>query len=335
MALGAPGGRIAGAWGREWAIQGRSAVCRSGREGDLQAAHAHVVVRQCVPQQYSSGLEQPAHVEADQPGSSQLRVGAFDRRAALDVQRTAEVAAHEGAPLCLGGGVGGLGIERVDLGVAAARCRHDGLGATLGQLVDGVQLRVAAVGQPVIGREVVALLDVLVHRSHLPHVAAAVGDRHGGDQLRLGVHRQLGVEGRPEAAVGHLHDARIGVGRAHPRLGLGHAGLGAAGVVVAAVAASLGGLGRLGLGRRLVLELVHRGQRRRHALLALASGPLGSGLLAPCAGTGVLGEFALERLHLSLRLGMQLGELVAPAEAAGLGMRAHAQPVLRHHVERD
>ena len=47
--------------------------------------------------------------------------------------------------------------------------------------------------------------------------------------IHLGVDSQLGVEGRPEAAVGHLHYARVGVGGAHAQLGFG-LGRGPAGV---------------------------------------------------------------------------------------------------------
>jgi hypothetical protein len=108
-------------------------------------------------------------------------------------------------------GVSGvLRRQAVDVGVAAARRRQHRLRAALGQIVNGLQLGEATIGQPVIGGGGVAPLDDLVHRAHLAHVAAAVGDGHGSDQLRLGIHGQLRVEGRPEAAVGHLHHPRLG-----------------------------------------------------------------------------------------------------------------------------
>ncbi|WP_156901644.1 hypothetical protein [Azohydromonas australica] len=57
------------------------------------------------------------------------------------------------------------------------------------QRFDGLQLRKAAIGQPVLGHMAVALHELLVHGSHLSHVAAAVAPDHRGDEL-----------------CGHIHD---------------------------------------------------------------------------------------------------------------------------------
>ena len=125
----------------------------SGHEGDVHAAHAHQVVRQGVPEQHGARLDDAADVEAVQPAPSQLGVGALDRGAVLDVQRLGEVAGYERAPLSLSRRVGGLGGECVDVGVAAARRWQHGLGTACSQLVDGLQLGEAAIGQTVVGRD--------------------------------------------------------------------------------------------------------------------------------------------------------------------------------------
>ena len=67
---------------------------------------------------------------------------------------------------------------------------------------------------------VTALLELGVHRAHLAHVAAAVGEGHRGDELRISIDGELRVEGRTEVAVGHLHHACLGVGGADPWFGV-------------------------------------------------------------------------------------------------------------------
>jgi hypothetical protein len=91
------------------------------------------------------------------------------------------------------------------------------------------------------------------------------------------------------------------------------------------------GLGLLRLGS---LDALEPAQRISQALLALGSGALARGAYPPRAGTGLIVDFLLQRLHLIARVLHQLLQPLAAPEARGLGMRADAQAVLRHAVHR-
>ena len=108
---------------------------------------------------------------------------------------------------------------------------------------------------------VTALLELGVHRAHLAHVAAAVGEGHRGDELRIGIDGELRVEGRTEVAVGHLHHACLVVGGADPWLGvrLGREAIGGRRLVTTAPT-PLRRFGFPELGGGLAPQLVHRRQ---------------------------------------------------------------------------
>jgi hypothetical protein len=133
-----------------------------------------------MPQQNGARLERPAHVEPVRPAPAQLRVGAFDGGATLDVQRLGAVAGHERAPLRLGWRVGGLRSQRVDVGVAAARRRqHPGWVPRAVSSSMACSLVQSPSASQLTGRGRVALLDVVMHQvlrdtESITHASATV-----------------------------------------------------------------------------------------------------------------------------------------------------------------
>ena len=98
--------------------------------------------------------------------------------------------------------------------------------------------------------------------------------------------RDLDVVSRPEAAIGHLHDPRIGIGRR-----------GARRLRLFAVAALLLAL------LALLLDLAKRRLCRFQSFDALAGGALAGSLDALVAGVGVGIDLALELIHNGLGSG--------------------------------
>ena len=169
----------------------------------------------------------------------------------------------------------------------------------------------AAVDQPLIGAAAQALLDLPDHRCQLGHVAASGDYIHANDDLLFARGGELHVVGRPEAAVAHLHHARVGIGGARSGLGLG--------------AVALLGCGHFG-------QLLQRGS---DALFAL-QGRAQLGRLRVALG--------LARVRLGLRLDRlhQLAGLAQVFVQAGLAAKrrrpcisANAHAVLRHALQAD
>src|SRR5438105_10941781 len=147
---------------------------------------------------------------------------------------------------------------------------------------------------------------LLNHAQHLIHVAARVDEIHARDDQRLGVHRELRIERRAEAAVGYLRHTRVVIGGAPARL-LGLLGfLGVFGLFLGGLLARAlifhhrlgssclvsgrvrwGGLGLplLALARQALVDLLHYLEGALAALFALCAGTPARRTHAPSAGT--------------------------------------------------
>src|SRR5262249_13384911 len=145
-------------------------------------------------------------------------VDAFAERPVL-VDALAVRALHAPPP---GGHAGAVvGARSVGIGVVLGLCgRAIDLDA-FGRRPLGVGVLVeAAVDQMALWPATVAAQQALEHGPNEPAIRAV---RHGGDvdhDLAAGHRAHLAVVGRPEAAVGHLHDTGLGVGRGRTRLAL-------------------------------------------------------------------------------------------------------------------
>ena len=142
---------------------------------------------------------------------------------------------------------------------------------------------------------------------------------HVDHELLAGGADHLHVDGRSEAAIGHLH---------HPRLRIGGGG------------ARLFRLFALLAGRLLALlalgfHLVQGVQRRRDALGAFARRAFLGCAHALVAGIGVLVDLALEPLHQIARHRKMLFELATAAERGRPRARAHPHPILRQRAHID
>ena len=141
-------------------------------------------------------------------------------------------------------------------------------------------------------------------------IAAEIGDRDADDRATVDIGRQLHVVRRSIAAVGHLHDARIGIGRRHPRL--------------RGPFALLPLLGRL------------EGRQLRERFLDAGHAVRGGALLGRIRARvdRRVGLF-LDALDLFPGLAQTLRQRLAAPERPGPGTAAHARPILGHPRHRD
>ena len=136
--------------------------------------------------------------------------------------------------------------------------------------------------------------------------------------LFAGRARHLHIVSRAEAAVGHLHDPCIGVGRGRARL-----------LRLLAVAALFFAL------LALLLDLGERRLRRLHARAALARGSLLGRLDALVAGVRVRIDLALEVLHHRLGHGQMPIECRLAPERGGSRAGPDPHAVLRQRLQID
>jgi len=130
--------------------------------------------------------------------------------------------------------------------------------------------------------------------------------------LRFAVGGELGVVGRTEAPVGHLHHAGIGIGGR----GSGFFGL-----------ATAAHLGSFQFGQAL--------QRFFHPLFNLALGTFTHRLRASACLPRIFVDLLFERLHPLARLLQTFVERAAAAEGCRSGAGAHPHAVLRDPFELD
>ena len=159
-------------------------------------------------------------------------------------------------------------------------------------------------------------------------VAQAQPLQHGPQQAAVGARRvdvnidhdlaspdgsDLAVVGWPEAAIRHLHDARLRIGGRDARLFL------------------LLDLLLVGLAPPLPLGFQLGGSLKcpGDPLLELACCPLASRLEAPVAGVGIFVHFALQMLDQTSRLLQMLVQALLAAERRGSRAGPHPHPVLR------
>ena len=88
-----------------------------------------------------------------------------------------------------------------------------------GQRLDVGEPDEAAIGQVLARPLPIGFGEALVHRPQLALVGAAVVEGDGGDHAAPGIAGEAEVEGRAEAAIGHLHHPRLGIRGRDPRLG--------------------------------------------------------------------------------------------------------------------
>lgn len=131
--------------------------------------------------------------------------------------------------------------------------------------------------------------------------------------------RELAIVGGAEAAIGHLHDAGVGIGGGGARLLL------LLDLLLVGLAAPFA----------FSLDFSQLFQRCRHALLAFTQGPFVGRSDPPAAGLRIVGCFVLQLSDQSLRLAQLLVKLLAAPERLGPSRCAHPYSVLRHLIEVD
>jgi hypothetical protein len=296
----------------------------AGCEREVQSHHSLRIVGKRVPEQHGARLDQSTHVEALKPAVAQMRVGALDAGRPLLVGQLGRIGAHALAPLAQRLAVAGQRCAPITQLVLGCEHRREYLGGLRFKLFDMPVLGKAPIGQPLVWHPSVAVLVLLMHGQHLVHVAARVDELHARDDHRGGVHRELRIERRAEAAIGHLHRTRLVVGGAHARL-LGLVGvfglllgrlharrLTVWGLIVSSrlVLRRLGlgavGSGLLVLARQALVDLVHRLEGQIDALFALGGGTLARCTHAAGAGTRVISHLKLECFNLGLGVLHQL-----------------------------
>ncbi len=260
-------------------------------------------------QQNAAHLGDGAHSQACEAALAGEGIDAFGRGGPLFVDLFGCIAAHALAPLA--DRVAVVFLAGVGIGVGVFRFEHRGIDdGVLGGVLDLLMGRVTAIDQPFVGVTAVALADLLDHGGQLRHVGTDRDRFDTDDHLAGGVGGELGVVGRPKAAVGHLHDGGLGIGGGGPR--------------------------RLARFSLFSLDLGHLGQalqRPLDALLTLPGGALAGSLLAAGDGAGVLLDLALEPLDLGTRLLQALLQRGAATERGGPGTGAHPRTVLGNALE--
>src|ERR1700751_3798820 len=172
------------------------------------------VVGQCEPAQDRSDLFEAADRELVQAPVSEAGIEAFGASSTL-VDRFAMRAFHPGTPCGNAGLVSGRGRIGIALMFAGGGWAID-FDALVGCPFGIVILVEAAVDKMALRPSPVTPLDLLQHRSGQATVRADRLDLRVDDDLPAGGAGDLTIIGRPEAAIGHLHDAcfRIGGGSA-------------------------------------------------------------------------------------------------------------------------
>ena len=84
--------------------------------------------------------------------------------------------------------------------------------------LDGIRARETAIGKMRLGQPAGDCLYPLQHRPHQAAIRAVVAGLHRNHDLLAGNRGHLHVVGGPEAAIRHLHDARLRIRRRGPRL---------------------------------------------------------------------------------------------------------------------
>src|SRR5205809_2191029 len=259
-----------------WLWVGGSLLCGG------EAMALENVVGERVVQHDGTHLCDAAHGQLPQVPVAPAGMDAFADRAAL-VERLAGFARHPLAP-----GQHALMI---------ATPRQIRIGAVLGLggwTIDGDPLAMrplavlgrgeAAVGKVASRKMAGPHAQLLQHRPQEATIGTGIGDLDRDHDLLAGRARHLHVIGRTEAAVGHLHDPRLGVRGGGARL---LRRLAVAALVFALLA--------------LLLDLAERLLRRLEALAALARRPFFCRLNALVAGIRLRVDLALEVLHYRLR----------------------------------
>jgi len=208
--------------------------------------------------------------------------------------------------------------------LALAPQRHHQIAAAAGQRCEHRLGLVAGVGQGLLGQGAKVVLHRLQHPGQFAGVAAAVGQLHGHDDVRLIVHRRLRVVAGIQAPAGALHDAAVRVGEVVLRLVLWHAKL----ALVAPAARRLVGISAalaVGIALTLLQALTGLGDDRQPGLA-----PCDLGRDVPL-GFVLLGFISLQRtleqgidLRLQLRLGLEHVAVAHRLVAAGVGLELGA-----------
>src|SRR5262245_13929 len=287
------------AWGADW----------HGWTLSLWAIRSCRRLRQSVAGQDVVGegepMQQPIHFLASSNGElieaplPQAGVDAFAHAATLE-DAFAVWALHAPAPGSHARTI--IGTWRIGIGLVLATHRraihlHSCRGGPFGIVI----LVEAAIDQMRLWAPVISALKLIEHRPQQAAVRAGGLGFYRDHDLALGHGADLAVVGRTEAAVRHLHHARLRVGSGAPRLLLG---------LVLLVATSLGPL------FTLLLELSQRPLRRRHPLGAFTRRPLLRRFDPPIAGVRIVVGLLLQPLDQPLGLLQFLVQLLLAAERA-------------------
>src|SRR5258707_8592120 len=278
--------------------------------GGHEAMSGQDVVCQGEPEQCGFYLVNAANGELAQAPLSEAGVDAFMHGASL-VDALAMWAPHAPPP---GGHPGPIfGSRRIGVAVVLAlggwSVDKDALaGRPLGVVV----LVEAAVDQLAPRHTLVARAQPLERGPQQAAIRARGVDADIDHDLAVGDGAELAIVGRPEAAIRHLHDTRLGIGGRDTRLLL------------------LGDLLLVGLGTALPLglDLGQLAQCCRHPFLALARRPLGGCLDAPVAGVGILVDLALQALDQAAGLLQVLVQALAATQRCGSRTAPNTHPAL-------